>query len=583
MADSPRLLRCTPISKEGVSWLVTAMSNRSNLQSRFRPDSFRAVDRARLLPLVALPVALLCLPLHCNARTPGPPQDSPARFELHGKVINIVTGEPVAGALVRICCPELTQFSAADGTFRFTDMSRGQRSVSARKPGFFAERELHPYRSFTNENSSVPAAGPVVVYLIPEAVIFGEVKSENGEPLEDVQVAAQRMEMVDGRQIAVGSAYATTNDLGEFRMAELKPGSYFVLFVPSNEVGQVVRSIGRMDKIERGYVPEFYPGAADRSAATPIVVRPGARIGIRQMLGLRRLFRVSGVVRGADPEQPFNVTLLNEDGDGVQYRARSFPETGVFQMREVPPGTYLLQADGRRLVSGRAPESWKASLPLTVNDDLSGLVLSLSPPVSVSALVRDERLKAVSGEPPPVMVRLIPRRFARFGPTIALPPPPGATNHPAKLDVPFAGSFGVFAWATGDDYVSELRCGDTDLLHEDLVIAPGTVPPPIEVTVRDDGAQLHISLQGDEPAFLVVYSAEFPVRSQLITPSAEFNLSQIPPGNYQVFAFDGADALDPRDPAEVEPYLDHATNVTLHPGGLVSLRLSVQKRKEPQP
>src|SRR5205823_15027834 len=121
---------------------------------------------------------------------PSFPTRRSSDLELRGRVVNGVTGEPVADALVQIYAPERkAQFTASDGTFAFADLPPGTYSPVARKPGFFNDRELSipmrpPIQAARNE--------PVVLKLMPEAIIYGEVKNENGEPLEGVTVRAQQ-------------------------------------------------------------------------------------------------------------------------------------------------------------------------------------------------------------------------------------------------------------------------------------------------------------------------------------------------------------------------------------------------------
>src|ERR1700751_861280 len=86
-------------------------------------------------PLVTLFVMALCFP-PCAIT-----QSASDRFDLRGKVINSVTGEPVNGALVQLSASE-TQFSQSDGSFVFSNLPRAQLSLVARKPGFFNEQDL---------------------------------------------------------------------------------------------------------------------------------------------------------------------------------------------------------------------------------------------------------------------------------------------------------------------------------------------------------------------------------------------------------------------------------------------------------
>ena len=70
-------------------------------------------------------------------------QTTSESLELRGRVINRVTGEAIGGALVQVFAPgQKVQFTAADGTFDFSDLPPGSYLPSVRKPGFFNDLEL---------------------------------------------------------------------------------------------------------------------------------------------------------------------------------------------------------------------------------------------------------------------------------------------------------------------------------------------------------------------------------------------------------------------------------------------------------
>src|SRR5258708_553941 len=81
-------------------------------------------------------------------------QTASDRFDLHGKVINVATGEPVSGALVQVSGE--FQFSQSDGSFVFTNLPRGQFTVMPRKPGFFNDVELGPWAHGGTAMTTVP-------------------------------------------------------------------------------------------------------------------------------------------------------------------------------------------------------------------------------------------------------------------------------------------------------------------------------------------------------------------------------------------------------------------------------------------
>ena len=126
-------------------------------------------------------------------------------FEVSGMVINAATGEPVSRALVQMQAGTgKAQFAGADGTFVFKNLARGRYNLTVSKPGFFSEQQLGFWNAWRGSSQDVPSEKEVVLKLTPEAIIYGEVKNENGEPVEGVTVRAQLWQMENGRKSRAG-------------------------------------------------------------------------------------------------------------------------------------------------------------------------------------------------------------------------------------------------------------------------------------------------------------------------------------------------------------------------------------------
>lgn len=299
--------------------------------------------------------AILGLPLFWHfAASPAVAQQTTRELhELRGKVVNSVTGEPVGGALVQIP-GQKAQFTGPDGTFAFPDLPPGDYLPFARKPGYLEGVEA-PRLGVKRLNAA--GQNEMVVKLTPEAIIFGEVKDDDGQPLEGVAVRALDWQVENGRRQLISAGNALTDDEGSFRLAELKPGHYY-LSLQSNDHGMwpTTSRLGSKKHGEQGYGVQFYPGVPDPESATAIEVRAGAQIHIAQSLSPQRLFDVAGVVRGADPGSGFYLTLNNSTGDMVQNRVSIDAKTGQFQVT-VPAGTYLLRATANQRPSLRRTAS----------------------------------------------------------------------------------------------------------------------------------------------------------------------------------------------------------------------------------
>jgi uncharacterized protein (DUF2141 family) len=535
---------------------------------------------------------IFALSLSSAAAAPAKQAESD-RFELHGTVINSATKEPVSRALVQLNGPGgVAQLSGRDGTFNFTNLPPGQYAMTAMKPGFFSEEELGRERGAKIAVANIPPSGDLLLRLVPEAVIYGEVKNEDGEPIEGVRVRVMRLRVIEGHKVIDPEGESLTDDEGAFRIANLQPGHYRVSFLQANRGSiRFVGSLNRAREPQQGYAPEFYPGVRNVESAATIEVKAGTQSEVTQVLKPQRLFEISGVVRGGDLASGFNLMLRDDSGEDVPEDMKIDQKRGQFQIVGIPEGTYTLLARGFAR-SGAAPEEMKPALGATqlvhLTSDVTGLVLSLEPTSSVEIQVRDEIPPDGSHVLHQAVVRFVSLESTQYSPAIQAPFLEGERVTTGRLDNIPPGTYRVEATPNQPGYIASLRCGRTDLLREDLTVAAGAALPPIEVTLRNDGAQLNVSVIEENHrrgASVVIYSEEIPRRSLLVrvddTGSAsEANLA---PGTYSLIAVDDAEDLEFRNPLAVEKYLGDATEVTLGPGDKTSVQVKLQATGRQQP
>ena len=510
------------------------------------------------------------------------------RYELRGAVINSGTGEGISGALVEGYFPDRrVQFSGSDGSFVFEDIPRGRYSIAARKPGFFNQAELGQWNAGFKSMRTVPADAEVIVKLTPEAIIYGDVTNEDGAAVERITVKAERWQTEDGRSQLEVAGNTATDDQGNFRIAELRPGTYYLRFESVNRGGRRnYFELQRNNAKEQGYGTEFYPGVADRASASAIAVRAGAQVHVTQIMSKLRLFEISGIIHGAGPESGVNLNLNNEEGDMAQSSVHFDAKTGEFQMPGIPPGMYVLSATawsqrGNGVQSQR--ETSSALLPIHVHSDISGLNLTLGPGISVRVVVHDERSHGettINGNL--VFVRMISKEFPQITQAVSAPSPERLGRGPAKFSGLMPEVYSVEATTNQWGYVAALQCGEVNLLRDDMIVGAGTAPPPIEATLRDDGAQLNLTVaENGEPvaANVVVFSEEKPKASLLIrtNETGQVSTGSVAPGTYEVIALENAEDLEFRNPAAMQKYLGQASTVTLGPGDKVSVKVEVQK------
>jgi hypothetical protein len=532
--------------------------------------------------LTSVSVWMWCALWVCAQQTGG------EKYEVRGRVVNGVTGEGVANALVRTAgAVSQTQFSGADGSFVFAEMPRGTYQFAVSKPGYLSERELGRGEATSDEVGTAPGDTDVVLRLTPEGIIYGRVENESGEPVEGVQVRAQAWVVINGTKRLQSIKQAETNDEGQFRLAELRPGTYYVNFEPRNVGGMHVFSeIARKKSEEEGYGAQFYPGTTDVSLATAVKIRGGMQVQIAQGLKRQRLFEVAGVVRGGHAENGFQVMLMDSAGEPLQKDVHLDPKTGAFQIQGVPEGKYQLVATVQDLGGGEAEARppLTAMLPIQLNRDVTGLVLMPGRGANIGVTVEDE-IPVEGQEIHQVQISLTPKDSLQGSQGIILPPPSGVPNAQRQFEGLAPGTYEVEAWALGKGYVASLRCGDVDLLREDLTVVAGAAVPPIEVKLRNDGAAIEIeTTENGKPAgsTLVLYSEEYPKKSQVIPMPTGANtaMSNLRPGSYRIVAIKGLPELEYQDPVFVEKYLSTGKEVNLRAGEKVSVQVEVQELGE---
>jgi hypothetical protein len=381
-----------------------------------------------------------------------------------------------------------------------------------------------------------------------------------------------------------------TDDEGNFRIAGLTPGDYYLKFSEPGGGGAVYRDVGSRVRSRRagggkgeGYGTQFYPGVADESMAGVIHVRAGASEPIQQTLEKLRLYEVSGLVNGVPTGSGFSLMLLAAGG-APRGRAQIFPNTGEFRIEQVPAGRYLLQAQAQGPTAerfGRRNGQLVAQTVLDVSADTAGLVLVLGHGATIPVRVSDEGSK--TGEPEhSVRVALESSEFPQLSQQITEPPPQIDRLH--RLDAfenVAAGSYSVEAWPDGWGYVESMRSAGVDLLKEDLRVGAGTSVAPIEVRLRNDGGELTVAaVENGKPmmARVLVYSEEYPRRSWSLVslPNSVSGVPNLPPGTYKLVAIRGMKELEFRNPAVMEKYLAHATTVTVAPEAKVTVQVEVQ-------
>jgi hypothetical protein len=517
-------------------------------------------------------------------------------YSLRGTVVNSVTGEAIRGALVQVYLGgQKALLTGPDGKFQFDALPAGQTSPNAQKPGFFTPQQITP--SARPPLITVgPDSSPVTLKLVPEAILYGRISGDAGEPIESLPVKLFSERIENGQRVRRELRTIVTNEDGEFRVADLMPGGYFLFVGPSQAESFFAEASGRR---AQGYPAFFYPGSPDLSSATPIAITAGKHEEINIAVTLQPFYRISGTVSRPSSVQRAGLQVFNAAGQSIGTGFRFDQENGTFQTQWLPAGLCTVTASAH---DNKTQQAFSASASLNLASDLSGVHLAVVPGVTIPVSVRVETTHDNSSTAPSqglvnsssgfrgnsaqvndvrAQVNLTPKdpMFSRmrYGSQVVQ----NAESHSLALSNVPAGTYSAEIFPNGPYYVQSATSGFTNLLREDLTVAPGGSVPPIQIVLRDDFASLEgkVSYDGQvESAVVIAIPEDAPRRSRNVAaynPNGQFGLPQLAPGPYKVLAVDRLEGFEYANPEVLRKYLSKTRDVTLWPDQKASVNLEV--------
>jgi Carboxypeptidase regulatory-like domain len=128
--------------------------------------------------------------------------------------------------------PKYRTTTANDGHFVLKDLPRGRYRLTAAMPGFVDQEygQKQPNRpGVILDLTTAQTLRDVTIRMTALGAISGRVYDQFGQPREATVIRAfNRRFQRDGKPVLSEVATALTNDLGEYRMYRLPPGTYFL-------------------------------------------------------------------------------------------------------------------------------------------------------------------------------------------------------------------------------------------------------------------------------------------------------------------------------------------------------------------
>jgi hypothetical protein len=341
-----------------------------------------------------LAIAIFFLSALASAQAPAPAAKTSS---IAGIVVKEPGSEPLKKVLVQVIAERqgesYTASTGADGHFRVDNVAPGRYSIFFEKTGF-AGVNARGIKSDVNV-ITVQAGQPLedlLFRMLPTAVISGRVTDEDGDPMHEVRVFVQRKK--PGKAGREGVGMAGTNDLGEYRIAGLFAGEYWIVAMPPPDYRDYERQREKSppegnktaSQPDTRYVTTYYPGTYDATQASAVKLKAGDEMPVNFTLVPARTYRVRGVVVGIAPGQKSTVELFPKAGDAIRVNADEIGPDGQFEVRGVAPGPYVL-----RTSASRGTQSLTAEQELNVvAADVDGLKLSPAPSFTISGRLQSD-------------------------------------------------------------------------------------------------------------------------------------------------------------------------------------------------
>jgi hypothetical protein len=421
-----------------------------------------------------------------------------------------------------------------------------------------------------------------------------------------------------------------TNQLGEYRIFGIEPGSYVVQANPTiADSGLSTASEERIDRIlsylksrtsrslvtpldspavsrSVAYVPVYYPGTPDPASALILTLASGdERPGVDFAIGGVPVATVDGTVLLEDGRPAVGAVVFLrrlEIRTGLELPAppaTAADRDGRFRISNVTPGHYRIFARFRAVESPRADvleaysiasdARWAAASLTTSGSDVSGLRLNIAAGFTLTGQVSFDRSKlAATGSPPDPTVLGLVLRLDTGGVSVTVPvkrdgsfrisgPPAGRY----KLDIK---GRPISNWVPQSASVRGI-----DLLDIPADFAEGSTEHVI-IRYTDNPAQLSGRLQTSDQrpvsdVFIIIYSSESVFwtadsrRIRAVRPASDgsFLFRDLCPGSYLLGALTDIDHGDWLQPGFLESLVASSVKVEVRTGDQLVQDLMIRK------
>jgi hypothetical protein len=562
------------------------------------------------------------------------PPDTPASVTLHGTVVNKVTHQPVPRALVQVA--EKAVLTDGDGHFEIVAVSMPMVMFAVKKPGFL-DPNSQPQLSEPWQRGMVvaPDQPDLTLAITPEAVIAGRIAMPDAEPGEGFYVALYRRTLQDGRPTWVQAGGTTSNSRGAFRFADLAPGTYYLATQAKldTDAANIIVTGGS----GHGFPPVYSGTGTEFSSSSEFTLAAGQHFDAELDAARESFHQVTITVTNSPPGTAIQPSLMDKSTQQSGYPIMYDQQKRLIRA-VVPNGSYTLRASA--IVNGQPEQLGQLSFVVDEKPQ-TALSLTLSPMATIPVVVRQDFVETpveangqavASSElqtPPPVgfdaqsqpptseetsppdqrVIRQPPVSMYLSAVDLSgtqgnLQPVRGANDDSWSMTGIIPGRYWVQAQGIRG-YIASMTAAGVDLMRDPLVVGPGGTTPPIEVTLRNDGATLKVTLAASDNPSPATFATAFvyiipdfdfvgPISQLAVTnnpgaglsasigfstsgpvPNSDSTVSGLVPGSYHVYTFATPHDLEYRNPEAMQAYSAQSQAVTLTAHDTVSLEVKL--------
>src|SRR5271155_1490576 len=294
------------------------------------------------------------------AQTPAGDTAQSTRAVVAGLVTKDPGSEPVKKALIELIAESqsdggnYTALTGVDGGFRIENIVPGRYRLFVERSGY---QEIDKHQRRSEGRVLTLSAGQelkdLVIRLQAAAVVEGRVTDEDGDTMAEAQVALLRQTFVAGHSHWEQVGAERTNDLGDYRIAGLAAGNYFISVTPPPDFRSLIETTGNApaphgatasDKpAPAAYQTTYYPGTRARGRPEPIQLHAGDDFPANFSLTKSPTLTIRGSVVNLPPGTTAAIMLQSKDFSLVLNGAEMHRD-GSFEIRDVSPGSYTIVA-----------------------------------------------------------------------------------------------------------------------------------------------------------------------------------------------------------------------------------------------